>query len=199
MKVAFILLLIINVVLILTVQSRSDNIQNDAIASAQVNPERIKLLPSHIKCLQWSGFIGTDLLQAEVVIAELELGNQLTQVEMEDVVIHWIYIPPFKNKQDALNEIERINKMGVESYLIQADSQWFNAVSIAIFRDINDARKLLVELKDKGLTSATMSERSLRQAKFLIREPATDISEKIKQQARQFNTSELEITKCERL
>lgn len=199
MKIFFILLLIINSIFIIAVQSRSDNVLVDTVALMQVNPEKIKSYSSHVSCLQWGGFVGTDLLKAETAIAELELGNQLTQLEMDDVVIHWVYIPPLKTAQDALSKIEEIQQIGVEGFRIQADSLWLNAVSIAVLHDIKDAQRLVGELKNKGLTSVTMVERSLRQAKFIIREPTSDISKKIKLQARRFNNSELKKIECKRL
>ena len=63
MKLFFILLLIINLVFFVVMQSASDENANvDRVPL--INPEKIKLLPSHVSCIEWGGFVGTDLLQA---------------------------------------------------------------------------------------------------------------------------------------
>lgn len=198
MKLFFILLLIINLVFFVVIQSVSD--EDASMESLHVlNPEKIKLLSSHVHCIEWGGFVGTDLLQAEAAIADLELGDQLSLVVLDDVVIHWVYIPPSKTMLDAQNKIDQLKEMGVESFLVQKDSQWLNAISIAILSDAEAAKVLLLELENKGLTSATIGKRNLKQVKFVIREPTDNVSEKIKALSGQFVNSELKITKCERL
>ncbi|MDH5552666.1 MAG: hypothetical protein OEX82_04975 [Nitrosomonas sp.] len=198
MKLFFILLLIVNLVLLVVIHSASD--ENASVAPVSLlNPEKIKLLPSHVPCIEWGGFVGTDLLQAESAMAELELGDQLSQVELDDVVIHWVYIPPFKTLLDAQTKINQLKILGVESFLVQKDSQWLNAISIAVLSDLNAAQKLLLELKDKGLSSVTIDERNLKQVKFVIREPETHIKEKMKLLSQQFSNHELKVTECERL
>ena len=198
MKLFFILLLIVNLVFFVVIQSISDENANvDPIPS--LNSEKINLLPSHVHCIEWSGFIGTDLLQAETAIAEFELGDQLSQVAMDDVVIHWLYIPPFKTMLEAQKKIDQLMELGVESFVVQKDSQWLNAISIAVLRDLGAAQKLLIELENKGLTSVFIAERNLKQVKFVIREPATRIEEKMKILSHQFINSELKVTKCARL
>ena len=198
MKLFFILLLIVNLVFLVVIQFVSDeNANTDPVAL--LNPEKIKLLPSHVPCIEWGGFVGTDLLQAESVMAELELGDQLSQVALDDVAVHWVYIPPFKTMFDSQQRIGQLNILDVESFLVQKDSQWLNAISIAVLRDLSAAQKLLSELQEKGLTSVTIGERNLKQVKFVIREPAPHSQEKIKVLSRQFTNSELKVTKCERL
>lgn len=198
MKIFFILLLIVNLIFFFVIQSEPDeDVSIDAIPV--LNPGKIKLLSSHLHCLEWGGFVGTDLLQAEEAIAELELGDQLSQVVLEDVVLHWVYIPPFKTMLEAQEEVDKLKLLGVESFLVQKDSQWLNAISIAVLRDIHAAQKLLLELEDKGLTSAAIGERSLKQVKFVIREPTERVIKKIKVLSHQFANIELKETKCERL
>ncbi len=198
MKLFLILLLIVNLIFFVVIQSASD--ENSNIAPVPLlNPEKIKLLPSHVPCIEWGGFVGTDLLQAESALAELELGDQLSQVELDDVAIHWVYIPPFETMLDAQTKINRLKILGVESFLVQKDSQWLNAISIAVLRDLNAAQKLLLELKDKGLSSVTIEERNLKQVKFVIREPETHIKDKMKLLSHQFSNHDLKVTECERL
>ena len=198
MKLFFILLLIVNLVLFVVIQSASD--ENTNVGPVPLlNPEKIKLLPSHVPCIEWGGFVGTDLLQAESAMAELELGDQLSQVALDDVAIHWVYIPPFKTMLDAQRKIDRLKILGVESFLVQKDSQWLNAISIAVLRDLSAAQELLSELNDKGFNSVTINVRNLKQVKFVIREPAAHIKEKIKLLSHQFSNNELKVTECERL
>ena len=198
MKLFFILLLIVNLIFFGVIQSASDEHTNVA-PIPQLNPEKIILLPSHVPCIEWGGFVGTDLLQAESAMAELELGDQLSQVALDDVAIHWVYIPPFKTMLDSQKKIDQLKILGVESFLVQKDSQWLNAISIAVLRDLSAAQNRLLELQEKGLTSVTIGERNLKQVRFVIREPAPYIQEKIKVLSRQFINSELRVTKCKRL
>ncbi len=198
MKLFFILLLIANLIFFVVIQSVSDKNTN-VNPMPLLNSEKIKLLSSHVHCIEWGGFVGTDLLQAETAIAELELGDQLSQVVMDDVVIHWVYIPPFKTMLEAQKKIDQLMELGVESFLVQKDSQWLNAISIAVLRDLSAAQNLLIELEDKGLVSVIIAERNLKQVKFVIREPAAQLEEKIKTLSHQFINSELKVTKCERV
>ncbi len=198
MKLFLILLLIVNLIFFVVIQLVLDENANvDPIPL--LNSEKIKLLPSHVHCIEWGGFVGTDLLQAETAIAELELGDQLSQVEMDDVVIHWVYIPPFETMLEAQKKIDQLMELGVESFLVQKDSQWLNAISIAVLRDLGAAQKLLLELEDKGLALVTIVERNLKQVKFVIREPAAHLEEKIRILSHQFINSELKVKKCERV
>ncbi len=197
MKLFFILLLIVNL-FFFVIQSPSD--ENTNIDTMPLlNPEKIKLLPSCVHCIEWGGFVGTDLLQAETAIAELELGDQLSEVVMDDVVIHWVYIPPLKTMLEAQEKIDQLMELGVESFLVQKDSQWLNAISIAVLRDLSAAQNLLFKLEDKGLASVIIAERNLKQVKYVIREPTAHIEEKIKILSHQFTNSELKVTKCERV
>ena len=179
----------------------------------ELKPEQIKLLPtppsvvagnpgakqpSPAACLEWGSFVGVDLQRAEAAIARLQLGASLSQRAVGEIIAYWVHIPPLKSKRDADKKTEELKRLGVTDYfLIQDSSKWNNAISMQIFRNEEAAKKYLGELRGKGVKSATIGERSLKQMVFVVREPAENIAGKLVELKQEFAGSELKATKCE--
>jgi len=203
MKALFFLLLFANVVFAIYIQSGLGSSSSSSLP-AELHPERIKLLPAATPalattaCLEWGNFIGTDLQRAETAIAKLQLGDSLNRHAVGEVPAYWVHILPLKTKYDAAKKIEELKKLGVTSYFhIQDNSEWNNAISLDIFRSEETARKFLGEMRSKGIRSAVMSERSLKQMAFVAHRPAEDIIEKMIHLKQEFPGSELKASGCE--
>ena len=205
MKALFFLLLFANVVFAIYIQSGLSSSRSSSLP-AELHPEKIRLLPAAAPapalvaaaCLAWGNFIGTDLQRAETAIAKLQLGDSLNRHAVGEVPAYWVHIPPLKTKYDAAKKIEELKKLGVTSYfLIQDNSEWNNAISMDIFRSEETARKFLAEMRSKGIRSAIMGERSLKQMAFVIPRPAEDVIEKMIRLQQEFPGSELKASGCE--
>ena len=197
MKALFFLLLFADVVFAAYIQSGVDSRKSSPIP-AELHPEKIRLLPAPAACLEWGNFIGTDLQRAEAAVAKLQLGDSLSRHAVGEVAAYWwVYIPPLKTKPDAVKKIEELKKLGVASYFhIQDNSKWNNAISMDIFRSEEAARKLLAEMKSKGIKSAIIGERSLKQTAFVVHRPAEDVIEKMISLKQEFPGSELKASEC---
>jgi hypothetical protein len=196
MKALFFLLLFANVVFAAYIQSEGGSSRSSPLP-AELHPEKIRLLPAPAACLEWGNFIGTDLQRAETAVAKLQLGDSLSRHAVGEVAAYWVHIPPLKTKPDAVKKIEELKKLGVASYFhIQDNSKWNNAISMDIFRSEEAARKLLAEMKSKGIKSAIIGERSLKQMAFVVHRPAEDVIEKMISLKQEFPGSELKASEC---
>ncbi|MDO8438299.1 MAG: hypothetical protein Q7S69_09130 [Nitrosomonadaceae bacterium] len=203
MKALFFLLLFANVVFVIYIQSGLGSSSGSPLP-AELHPEKIRLLPAAAPalaaaaCLEWGNFIGTDLQRAETAIAKLQLGDSLNRHAVGEVPAYWVHIPPLKTKYDAAKKIEELKKLGVTNYFhIQDNSEWNNAISMDIFRSEKAARKFLAEMRSKGIRSAVMGERSLKQMAFVAHRPAEDVIEKMIHLKQEFPGSELKTSECE--
>ena len=200
MKALFFLLLFANVVFAAYIQSGGGSSRSSPLP-AELHPEKIRLLPAPAPapaaCLEWGNFIGTDLQRAEAAVAKLQLGDSLSRHAVGEVAAYWVHIPPLKTKPDAVKKIEELKKLGVASYFhIQDNNKWNNAISMDIFRSEEAARKLLAEMKSKGIKSAIIGERSLKQMAFVVHRPAEDVIEKMISLKQEFPGSELKASEC---
>ncbi|MCX7183862.1 MAG: hypothetical protein NTW90_01255 [Nitrosospira sp.] len=203
MKALFFLLLFANVVFAIYIQSGSGSSSSSSLPT-ELHPEKIRLLPATTPalataaCLEWGNFIGTDLQRAETAIAKLQLGDSLNRHMVGEVPAYWVHIPPLKTRYDAAKKIEELKKLGVSSYFhVQDNSEWNNAISLDIFRSEETARKFLAEMRSKGIRSAVMGERSLKQMAFVLPRPTEDVIEKMIRLQQEFPGSELKASGCE--
>lgn len=204
MKALFFLLLSANVVFALYIQSGPKPSRNTPLP-AEIHPEKIRLLPitetapalAAPACLEWGGFIGTDLQRAEAAIAKLQLDDNLDRHTVGEVAAYWVHIPPLKTKNDADKKIDQLKKLGVVNYfLIQDSGEWNNAISLDIFRSEEAARKFLAEMKGRGIRSAVIGERSLKQVAFVVHKPSEEIIDKMISLKQGFPGSELKASEC---
>ena len=206
MKALFFLLLFANIAFAIYIQFGLGSSSGSPLP-AELHPEKIRLLPTPTPvpvsipaaaaCLEWGNFIGTDLQRAETAVAKLQLGDSLSQHAVGKVAAYWVYIPPLKTKYDAEKKIEALKKLGVTNYFhIQGNSKWHNAISLDIFRNEEAARKFLAEMRNKGVKSAVIGERNLKQMAFVVRSPTEDVIEKMINLKQEFPGSELKASGC---
>jgi len=195
MKIIFIFLLITNTIFAAIMQSNPDN-QSEAITEGLLHPGKITLLPTRVNCLEWGDFQGTEILQADAVVSELISDHTYTMEQSGSVAMHWIYIPPFENKQTADREINKLRNLGIVSFLVQDEGVWKNTISLAMLRDKSEARVRLEELKNKGVVTARIDERMVKLQKIVIREPSDRIQAQLQEQMKQFGDTRLTQKKC---
>jgi hypothetical protein len=88
---------------------------------------------------------------------------------------HWVLIPPGKTRAEVGRTVENLKELGITEFTIVPEPpQWRNAVSLGIFRTEEAARKLLAEVRNKGVENATVErrERFFQQVVYFVREPS---------------------------
>jgi hypothetical protein len=199
MRTLFFLLLFINLAFATYVQLEP------AAGSAappvwELQPEKIKLLPAlpaPAPCLEWGTFVEADLERPEAAITSHELGKKLTRQTLGTAPVYWVHIPPLRSKRHAERKIGELKRLGVTHYTrVDDTSKWNNAISMGFFENIGDAQAFLATLRKKGVRSAIIGARNLKQVKYVASSADENISARMTQLKEEFPGSELKTAKC---
>lgn len=199
MRTLFFLLLFINLAFATYVQL--EPAAGSAVPpTRELQPEKIRLLPAlpaTPPCLEWGTFVEADLERLEAAIASHELDDKLTLQVLGTAPVYWVHIPPLRNKRHAERKIGELRRLGVTHYTrVDDTSKWNNAISMGFFENIEDAQALLAALRKKGVRSAIIGARNLKQVKYIARSPGENMSAKMMQLKEEFPGSELKTAKC---
>ena len=197
MKIIFIFLLIMNVVYVIGGQLYPAD-ENTTRAS-MFNPEKIVLLPIDEKCLEWGSFYEEQAHYAETILSEMVSDQSYKLEEAGSTMMYWLYIPPLPNKEAANRVINKLRNLGIVSFRVKENGEWKNAISLNMLYDKEDALKQLKEIEKKGITSATIENRSVTLKKIVIHNPTQMIKEQTQKLAEQFEGTQLVQSTCERL
>ena len=197
MKIIFIILLIMNVVYVIGRQLYPND-ENTTRAS-MFNPEIIVLLPIDEKCLEWGSFYEEQVHYAETILSEMVSDQSYKLEEAGSTMMYWLYIPPLPNKEAANRVINKLRNLGIVSFRVKESGEWKNAISLNMLYDKEDALKQLEEIEKKGITSATIENRSVTLKKIVIHNPTPMIKEQTQKLAEQFDGTQLVQSTCERL
>ncbi len=150
-------------------------------------------------CLEWGEFSGADLTKAAAALAPLQLGNKLSQRQVEHTIGYWVYIPPIADKNALNQKIAQLKARGVKEYfVVQEPGQWLNAISLGVFKTEETAKKFLDELRAKGVRSAQTGERATRikAATFSVTGVDEATAAKLASLQKDFAGSELKNVSC---
>ncbi len=197
MKIIFIILLIMNVVYVIGRQLYPND-ENTTRAS-MFNPEKIVLLPIDEKCMEWGSFYEEQVYYAETILSEMVSDQSYELAEAGSTMMYWLYIPPLPNKEAANRVINKLRNLGIVSFRVKENGEWRNAISLNMLNDKEDALKQLKEIEKKGITSATIENRSVKLKKIVIHNPTQMIKEQMQKLAEQFDGTQLVQSTCERL
>lgn len=153
---------------------------------------------SAVACLEWGEFSGADLERSATALSLLNLGNKLTQRQVEYTSGYWAYIPPSKNRAEADRKVAVLKKRGVDNFIVQEAGKWHNAISLGVFKTEEAAHKFLESVVAKGIKTALIGERKskLKFTVFVLREMDASTSAKIKALQNEFPGSELKELPC---
>lgn len=197
MKIIFIILLIMNVVYVIGRQLYPND--EDTTRVSMFNPEKIVLLPIDEKCLEWGSFYEEQAHYAETILSEMVSDHSYELEEAGSTMMYWLYIPPLPNKETANRMINKLRNLGIVSFRVKENGEWRNAISLNMLYDKEDALEQLKEIEKKGITSATIENRSVTLKKIVIHNPTSMIKEQTQKLAEQFEGTQLIQSKCERL
>lgn len=113
-------------------------------------------------CMEWGEFSGADLTRATAALSALQLGDKLSQRQVEYAIGYWVYIPPQKDKAAVNQKVVQLKARGIDEYFVVPDAgPWLNAISLGVFRTQEAAQHFLDELRQtKGVRSAQVGERA---------------------------------------
>ncbi|MDD5383945.1 MAG: SPOR domain-containing protein [Gallionella sp.] len=115
-----------------------------------------------VSCMEWGEFSGADLARATAALSTLQLGDKLSQRQVEYAIGYWVYIPPMKDKAAVNQKIAQLKARGIDEYFVVPDAgPWLNAISLGVFKTREAAQHFLDELRSsKGVRSAQIGERA---------------------------------------
>jgi len=152
-----------------------------------------------LACLEWGDFSGTDLTRAAAALSALQLGDKLSQRQIERDIGYWVYIPPLKNKAAVNRKIAELKALGVTEYfVVQVSGRWHNAISLGVFKSPDAAQNFLHYLRSKGVRTAKAGERAskLKTTIFKLNRIDAPAVAKLTAMQKDFAGSELKNVPC---
>lgn len=150
-------------------------------------------------CLEWGDFSGADLKRATEVLSALQLGDKLSQRQVEYNKGYWVYIPPLENRAAANRKVLQLKARGVREYFVlQEQGTLRYAISLGVFKTQDAAEDYLSELRAKRVRSAQVGERAikLKTTLFLLNNVDALTETKLIQMRKDFAGSELKNVAC---
>lgn len=121
----------------------------------------VPVKPNNTACMEWGEFSGADLTRAGSVLANLQLGDRLSQRQIERSIGYWVYIAPLKDKAAVNQKVAQLKGRGISEYFVVQDAgPWFNAISLGVFKTQDAAQKFTETLRAKDVHSAQVGERA---------------------------------------
>ena len=150
-------------------------------------------------CMEWGEFSGTDLARADTVLTNLQLGDKLSQRQIEHTMGYWVYIAPLKDKAAVKQKVAQLKALGVEEYfVVQEAGPWLNAISLGVFKTQDAAQKFTESLRAKEVHSAQIGERAgkFKTTVFMLNNLDAATSSKLTSLQKDFAGSELKSLPC---
>jgi hypothetical protein len=134
-------------------------------ASSKLNLSMDMAKPAEVKpaepvCLEWGEFSGPDLVRATATLSALQLGDSLSQRQIDREIGYWVYMPPLRNKAAVNRKIGELKALGINDYfVVQGSGRWQNAISLGVFKTRDAAQNFLHALNARGVRTARVGER----------------------------------------
>lgn len=145
-------------------------------------------------CVEFSGVPAADLAKAREGFAAMQLGNRLVERRVEDITRHWVFMPPSRDKRAAETLILELRKKGITDLSIRPD----NSISMGVFSTEEAARRYLTFVEAKGAKGAQSGpfSKEMRDIVFLIREPDSELVQRVALLQRDYVGSALRAVTC---
>jgi len=117
--------------------------------------------PKAPQCLEWGDFSGPDLARATAALSTMQLGDKLSQHQVERDIGYWVYMPPLRNKTAVNRKVAELKALGITEYfVVQSKGHWQNAISLGVFKTREAAQNFLEQLRTQGVHTAKVGERA---------------------------------------
>lgn len=199
MKLAFLLLVLANVVLFAWQQGAfgrfAEGGREPERVARQIEAERFRVLsePEVQKlrervtqtksagvdlaaaqaCLEFGDFGVSDTARAEAALAALSLGSRMTSRSVEVPGFYMVYQPPLKTRADADRRAEELRTLGVKDLLVIGESGPLRfGIGLGSFREADAAKAHLASLEKLGVKGARVSDKpsTVNATRFQLRD-----------------------------
>ena len=145
-------------------------------------------------CVEFLGIAAADAQRAREAFNSLQLGTRLSERRVEEIKLHWVYVPPAPDRRTAETRMAELRRQGVQDMSIRPD----NAISLGVFSSEDAARRFLTAIQARGVRSAEQGPftRELRELVMLIREPDTELVARLTVMQRDYPGSQLRAVTC---
>jgi hypothetical protein len=191
MRLAFFILLLINIVLypfVAGLVGGSRDGREPQRMSSQIRPERIRVLASDgaaqpvaapppaqlagepAGCRALSGLVREQVDAVAARIREQQVAVQLAELELTETTSWWVNVPDLMSRQQAERKQAELRALGVRDMIIMADpvDPQKLAISLGLFKTEPAARELLSTLTGRGVRSARISPREGKAGRYQI-------------------------------
>lgn len=88
-------------------------------------------------------------------LGQIDIAGRVEELSVEErerelAPLHWVIIPPLPSREEALSLFRRIQREGIDSYLVTEGEQE-NAISLGLFESRSAAEGVLAERNEKNL------------------------------------------------
>jgi SPOR domain len=204
MRAAVLVLLIFNVALAVLLKITSSAAPSKSAAET-LNAHKIQIMSSSgtpvasVPCMELGPFDGEEVLSVRRMLNDKSLKSEVSSLEMPLPAQWWVYIAPFSSYNAATQEAKQLQKMGIKGYpLFDENSPWKHAISFGVFKSEEAARRLLEELKRKGVEGARAEMRNVTRTLFYLQEASAEQVAQLAEIKAQFAGASVRQVSCPR-
>jgi hypothetical protein len=182
-----------------TVQVPASHPPSSSLQLALNLSDKAKVASNTLVCLEWGDFSGPDLARSATALSAMQLGDKLSQRQIERDIGYLVYIPPLKNKTAINQKVAELKELGISEYfIIQGAGSWHNAISLGVFKTREAAQNFLDYLRTKGVRTAKVGERASKLKATIYKLNKVDAATVVKLTAlqKEFSGSELKNVPC---
>ena len=145
-------------------------------------------------CVEFAGIPASEAQRAREAFNSLQLGTRLSERRVEDIKLHWVFMPPASDRRAAETRMAELRRQGVQEMSIRPD----NAISLGVFSSEEAARRFLTALTARGVRGAEQGPftRELRELAMLVREPDTELVARLTVMQRDYPGAQLRAVTC---
>jgi hypothetical protein len=198
MKLAFLLLMLVNVLLFAWQHGvfgdyGSGGREPERVAR-QIEPERVRVLTEKDvqalrerarqnsgvldlntaqACLEFGDFGAGEAARAEKALAALAPAVKMSVTPIDAPGWYMVYLPPFKTLAEAERRAEDLRKLGIKDMLVMNENSAMKfAISLGSFRDPNSAKAHLAALEKNGIKGVRLADRpsTITLTRFQVRD-----------------------------
>lgn len=217
MKLAFLLLLLVNLALFAWQRGFFGPVfetgREPQRIAHQVAPEKLRVLtPEQLAalrstaksaantaaakpaCFEFGDFDDDGLARVQARLATLALGERLQSRRVEGPGWHIVYIPPLQTRAEAERVAQDLRSRGVRDFVVMGETSTLrNGIALGSFRDQELAQRHANELEKLGVKNVRVSERaaSAEATRFEIRQVDAALAQQLAEIQKEFPQSQL--------
>lgn len=123
-------------------------------------------------CVDFGDFSESQAVRVRTRLAALNLGERLSEREVEAPGWFMVYVPPFKTRAEVERAATQLRDLGVKELLVIADNSPMRfGIALGSFRDPELAKSHLADLERRGVKNARVADRpsSVPATRFRLR------------------------------